>query len=110
MSVMFTAAAVQAGAATYYVARTGNDQTGNGSAGNPWATIDHADSQNLLVPGDTVIVQAGTYPQVSGNGVVLNNDGGTDGSPITYIANGNVVIDQSGFSGVTYGIQVQSPD
>ncbi|MEI6389714.1 MAG: right-handed parallel beta-helix repeat-containing protein [Verrucomicrobiota bacterium] len=102
-------AAQRVEAATYHVAPTGNDTTGDGSAGNPWATINHADFQNLLVPGDTVTVQAGTYPQASGDGVVLNNDGGTDGAPITYIASGKVVIDQSAFSGQTYGFQVQSP-
>jgi len=107
MLLAITAPRVEA--ATYHVAPTGNDTTGDGSAGNPWATINHADFQNLLVPGDTVVVQAGTYPQASGDGVVLNNDGGTESAPITYIASGKVVIDQSGFSGTTYGIQVQSP-
>src|SRR6266576_2401945 len=97
------------GAATYYVSTTGNDATGDGSAGNPWATIDHADFLSLLNPGDTVVVQAGTYPQASGEGVLLQNSGGTNGAPVTYLANGIVLIDQSAFSGQTYGFQVQSP-
>lgn len=97
------------GAATYYVSTTGNDATGDGSAGNPWATINHADSLSLLNPGDTVIVAAGTYPQASGDGVVLQNSGGTAGAPITYLANGNVLIDQSTFLGLTYGFAVKVP-
>ena len=97
------------GAATYYVSTAGNDTTGDGSAGNPWATIDHADFLSLLNPGDTVVVQAGTYPQASGEGVALQNSGGTNGAPVTYLANGIVLIDQSAFSGQTYGFQVQSP-
>lgn len=45
--------------ATYYVATTGNDTTGNGSIGNPWATIDKArvSSGN----GDTISIASGTY-------------------------------------------------
>ena len=101
--------ALPVGAATHYVSTTGNNTTGNGSVGNPWATIDYADSASLLSPGDTVIVSAGTYPQAGGDGVVLQNSGGTDGAPVTYLASGNVVIDQSAFSGQTYGFQVQSP-
>ncbi len=97
------------GAATYHVSTTGNDATGNGSAGSPWATIDHADSLSLLSPGDTVIVEAGTYPQASGAGVVLQNSGGANGAPITYLANGKVVIDQSSFLGLTYGFGVKVP-
>jgi hypothetical protein len=92
-------------AATYYVATNGNDISGNGSAGNPWATISHADASSLA-PGDVVIVQAGTYAQTSANGAMLQASAGTQASPITYLANGNVIIDQSAFPGANYGIQV----
>src|SRR6185312_4801080 len=91
LCVLFLALVVLANlskAATYYVATNGSDVTGNGSAGNPWATIGHADSQNLLIAGDTVIVTAGTYLQSSGDGVVLQNNAGATGAPITYLANG----------------------
>jgi hypothetical protein len=45
---------------TYYVATTGNDTTGDGSSGNPWATIQHA--YNIIVAtldtaGYTVTIQ-----------------------------------------------------
>jgi len=48
---------------TFYVATTGSDETGDGSAGNPWASIDYADSKTngLVLPGDTIFVKAGTY-------------------------------------------------
>ena len=68
--MMLAAAGLQAGATAYYVAPTGNDKTGNGSAGNPWATIDHADSQNLMVPGDTVT--ACLSPPFSPSAISLN--------------------------------------
>jgi hypothetical protein len=45
--------------ATYYVATNGNDDMGNGSAANPWATPGYASKQ--LAPGDTLIVRGGTY-------------------------------------------------
>ena len=45
--------------ATYYIATTGNDTTGNGSSGNPWATLSKAYSSSTA--GDTIICAAGTY-------------------------------------------------
>ena len=43
-----------------YVATTGNDTTGDGSSGNPWATISHAISQ-AAPTGDTINVADGEY-------------------------------------------------
>jgi len=46
-------------AGPYYVATTGSNTTGDGSAGNPWATIQHAVEN---VPDDsTILVKSGTY-------------------------------------------------
>lgn len=47
-------------AGTYYVSITGSDTTGDGSLGNPWATLNHA---CLTIPddGSTVLVMDGTY-------------------------------------------------
>lgn len=45
--------------ATYYIATTGNDTTGDGSSGNPWLTISKA--HTAASSGDTVMVAAGTY-------------------------------------------------
>ncbi len=43
----------------YYVATGGSDTSGNGSAANSWATIDHA---LVSVPdGSTILVRPGTY-------------------------------------------------
>jgi alpha-galactosidase len=95
-------------AATYCVATNGSDVTGTGTAGNPWATIDHADKNGLLNPGDIVIVNAGTYVPTSAQGVFLQVDSGTELNPITYQANGHVVIDQSGYPATSYGLQVVS--
>ena len=46
-------------AGTFYVATNGNDNTGDGSSGNPWATITHA--LDSVTDGSTILVKAGTY-------------------------------------------------
>ena len=56
--------------ATYYVATTGNDMTGDGSMGTPWLTIQKA--ADSVSAGDTVLIMPGTYIEqinlsVSGN-------------------------------------------
>lgn len=43
----------------HHVATDGSDASGDGSAGNPWATITHA--VDNAGDGDLVLVQAGTY-------------------------------------------------
>ena len=48
-----------ASATTYYVAKTGNDTTGDGSSGNPWLTIQHA--VTTVSASNTIIVRDGTY-------------------------------------------------
>ena len=48
-------------ATTWYVATTGNDSTGDGSASYPYATIDHTDKIGVLSSGDVVYVDPGTY-------------------------------------------------
>jgi hypothetical protein len=48
-----------ASAQTYYVATTGSDTTGDGSAGNEWATITHA--VDTVPDGATVLVRPGLY-------------------------------------------------
>jgi parallel beta-helix repeat protein len=46
-------------AATYYVSPQGSDSH-PGSLAQPWATLQHA--VDAIAPGDTIQVQAGTYP------------------------------------------------
>ena len=81
--------AAPAGGGTFYVATTGNDTTGNGSSGNPWATITNAldnvpDSSLILVkPGvyNGRIRIRGTFPtgvtvrsEVPYQAILQNND------------------------------------
>lgn len=68
--------------ADYYVATTGNDTTGDGSSGTPWATINKALS--IAVAGDTIHVASGDY---TGPRVQTVNSG-SSGSPITLIGEG----------------------
>lgn len=54
--------------ATYYVRTTGNDTTGDGSTGAPWASIKKALATVSIAGGHTILVGDGTYAE---------NDGGT---------------------------------
>jgi len=67
-------------AATLYVAPppAGNDTTGNGSSGSPWATIGKAAAS--VNAGDTVNVAAGTY-----NEYVTLTRNGTSANRITWL-------------------------
>lgn len=49
--------------ATYYIATTGNDTTGNGSSATPWLTISKAHTS--ASSGDTIICKDGTYTWAS---------------------------------------------
>jgi hypothetical protein len=55
---------------TYYVSTSGNDTTGDGSAGAPWLTIQHA--VGTAASGDTIMVAAGTYVEVGQ--IVINKN------------------------------------
>lgn len=75
---------------TYYVATTGNDTTGDGSSGNPWATIQHTYdyiTTNVDTAGYTVTIQLadGTYSA----GVYISNTFVGDGSTIIQGNTGN---------------------
>lgn len=72
-------------ATTYYVRTDGSNSnlgTSN-TAGGAWLTIDFA-SDNVAA-GDTIRVQEGTYAES-----VSPSDAGTDGNPITFVADGAV--------------------
>jgi parallel beta-helix repeat protein len=73
---------------TYYVRKDGNDSNSGTSntPGGAWLTIQKA--ANTMLAGDTVLVQAGTYYEM-----VQPANSGTSGNPITYKAEGTVVID-----------------
>jgi parallel beta-helix repeat protein len=70
--------------ATFYVSNLGND-TLDGSIGAPWATLQRA--AEVVNPGDTVIVRAGTYA-----GFDLDRDGTAVGR-IIFSAEPGVLID-----------------
>ncbi len=61
----------------FHVAMGGDDQN-NGSAGTPWATMNHALSQ--VGPGDTVYVETGIYSEK-----VSFSSSGTAGNPIVLL-------------------------
>jgi hypothetical protein len=79
-------AAVHAGllahGATFYVSKTGLD-TNAGTQAAPWATIQKA--ADVMNPGDTVIVQEGTYTDR-----VRTKRAGKPDMPITFKTSGNV--------------------
>lgn len=76
--------ATTARANTFHVATTGNDGAA-GTAAAPWRTIQRA--ANAVAPGDTVIVQAGSYV-----GFAVETRG-TQAKPIAFVADGQVAID-----------------
>lgn len=80
-----------AAANTYYVDGVYGDDGNTGSETSPWRTILHADANNILEPGDTLIVKEGTY-YLTGLGVYTTVCHGTAEAPITYKAQGNVLI------------------
>ena len=60
---------------TFYVATTGSDSTGDGSSGNPWATLQHAwdhlaATLDLAAYTLTISVGAGTFTLSTGSGWV----------------------------------------
>jgi len=84
----------------YYVATTGSNATGNGSSGNPWATITYANSRlptGGAAAGYCVNVLPGTYIT---NGVTLSN-GGNAATPTGYVVYRCTVMDACLMQGTT---------
>jgi hypothetical protein len=59
----------------YYVAPNGNDSTGNGSIGSPWATVNFATSK--MSGGDVLYIRGGIYSQIFD----IYGPSGTAGNP-----------------------------
>jgi hypothetical protein len=57
---LLVASGAPASAETFYIAPTGSDSTGNGSAEKPWATLARA-AQGIPDDGSTVLAMDGTY-------------------------------------------------
>jgi parallel beta-helix repeat protein len=79
------------GSATYYSAKNGNDAN-PGTKAAPFLSIKKA--ADIMVAGDTVIVSEGSYN--AGKGGLAPANSGEAGSPITFKANGRVLIDGRG--------------
>jgi len=101
--VLFALAQLPGAANTYYVSTAGSDSN-DGSIDNPWATIDKGDRDSVLSPGDEVVILAGTYDVSGGGGIVISKRSGTAVAPITYRADGEVILDRgtSGGSLLTF--------
>ena len=94
---------VSAQAADYYVATNGNDSTGNGSIGNPYATLTKA--VGVMSAGDTTYLRGGKYPSSSQINMTAI------GSSISYYTVTNYpgefpILDCSGESGSSEGIRI----
>lgn len=85
----------EAYAATYYIAPSGSDSSGNGTSGNPWKTLDKAFSSGS--GGDTYVLKNGTY-NYSGAEFDGSIDSGSSGAYTIIRAenDGGAVITQSG--------------
>lgn len=75
---------VFAGGNTYYV-DDDCDGSGDGSMGDPYCTIQEA--ANVVAAGDTVLINLGTYA-----GGITVDTSGTAVNPITFQANGGIVV------------------
>jgi hypothetical protein len=90
---------------SFYVATTGNDTTGNGTSGAPWATLQHAwnvvcDNYDLSGFIATINVANGTYSAgvnaqstpvgdtQDGNGILFLGNAGSPSSVIVSVASG----------------------
>lgn len=90
--------------ATYYISPTGNDTTGNGSSGNPWATISKAVTGSAS--GDVIVCASGTYTWtaqsfISNRTIVAATPGGAifDGASATFqwrLTGSNVTVSVTG--------------
>lgn len=59
LAVLVAVFIASTGSAQFYVATDGSDATGDGSSGNPWATITHA--VDNVGDGELILVRPGTY-------------------------------------------------
>lgn len=69
-----------------FVATTGSDSSGDGSADNPFATLRAATDQ--ATPGTRVVMREGEYS----GGIYIQNLRGEPGRPIAVVADGEVLI------------------
>jgi parallel beta-helix repeat protein len=100
-------AQVTAAGNTWYVDDGGNDITGDGSPGNPWATIQHAIDDAGVTDDDTIIVGDGNYTEniTVNKSLVIQSQNGAASTTITPADNGldvfNITVDNVIISGFT---------
>ncbi len=83
LGLTITAPVVAEPGATYYVSTTGDDDTGDGTVGNPWRTIQKAvDALNVTEDGDTITVAAGEYDAFIVEGKANINIISTEGATV----------------------------
>ncbi|MHB9036530.1 MAG: carboxypeptidase regulatory-like domain-containing protein [Armatimonadota bacterium] len=102
-ALLLLLAVIPAGAATYYVNINTGDDLNPGTEAQPWKHIDNHQTgtgDTTLQPGDIIEVAAGTYSDSTNpwGQVLLLVASGTATLPITYHANGQVIIDGSAFA------------
>jgi hypothetical protein len=84
LGLTITASVVAEPGTTYYVSTTGDDDTGNGTVGNPWRTIQKAiDALNVTGDGDTIMVAAGEYDAFRVEGKANIDIISTEGATVT---------------------------
>jgi len=83
---------------TLHVAMGGNDGSGDGSMGSPFATIGRAARD--ATPSTRILVAAGTYS----GGVGIGDLNGEEGRPIAIVADGDVTLDVGGASETGFAI------
>ncbi len=81
---------------TLYVSTTGDDATGDGTRGRPFASVRVGVSR--ATPGTRVVLLAGTYR----GSVSLSNVSGMPGRPIALVGEGAVVLDAMGMGEVMH--------
>ena len=90
--------------ATFYIAPTGSDATGDGSEGNPWFNLFYANSTSQTALTDTIIVKEGTYVQTVGSNI------GTISSRTIKSENLNPEATILDFNGLTFQALQSEPD
>lgn len=90
--------------ATYYVSTSGSDTTGDGSAGNPWATLHKAITTVTDNVAHTIKVAPGTYAEDSGSGYLSIAENRTELGTIESTTGDPDDVIVTGASSATYNV------
>lgn len=92
---------------TYYVRKTGNDSTGDGSTALPWLTINKAITTASSAGGHVIIVGDGTYEETSGSGYLYITKAFTAAVTIRSESASAAAVVIKGTSGTSYNVLYQ---